>query len=69
MPNETQIKTGLWPGETKNGNLVFKAGKPVMILGQKFWVNLWPNNNENPKSPEFDLVLEPVEERDDDVPF
>ena len=57
MNNPESIKIGLWQTTSKNQNVYHKAGKPVEISGKRFWVSLFKNNSDNPKAPEFQIVL------------
>lgn len=71
------INAGLWKKTSQKGNTYYGVSKPVKIDGKKYWISVFKNTNENPKSPDLDLFINEAEEREqrpaqddnDDIPF
>ena len=47
--------------KSDKGTKKLAGGDFSMITGESFWVALFPNENENPNSPKFDLSFQPKE--------
>ena len=73
------INAGLWKKESQKGKTYYGVSKPVEIDGKKYWISVFKNTNENPKSPDLDLFINeaedkpreqrPAQDNDDTIPF
>lgn len=59
------MKTGLWERKSKQGNTYY-AGK-IKIGDKTYLVNLFKNNKQNEKQPDYNIMLKDAAEKEEQV--